>query len=130
MYVQRRFKSICTSAQSDQTLGFPPGETLDPWLPIEHRHGLISLSFPPGETLDPWLPIERPWKALISLCLCCLQPPRRHVFSHQGPYKPVSSIRYKLSCTYSEDSNQSAHKHGLIRVLVFPLEKHWTLGYP
>ena len=31
----------------------------------------------------------------------------------------VSSIRYKLECAYSDDSNQSAHPHSLIRVLVF-----------
>ena len=30
----------------------------------------------------------------------------------------VSSKRYKLACVYSEDPNQSAHLHSLIRVLV------------
>ena len=29
-----------------------------------------SLSFPPEETLEPWLPIECPSKALIRLCRC------------------------------------------------------------
>ena len=33
----------------------------------------------------------------------------------------VSSIRYWLACAYSEDSNQSAHLHSLIRILVFCL---------
>ena len=28
--------------------------------------------------------------------------------------QPVSSIRYKLVCGYSEDSNQSGHLHSLI----------------
>ena len=36
MCIQLRFKSVCTSALSDQSLNFPPGETLNPWLPIEH----------------------------------------------------------------------------------------------
>ena len=31
----------------------------------------------------------------------------------------VSSIRYKLTCAYSEDSNQSVHPPSLIRLLVF-----------
>ena len=35
MCVQRRFKSVCASAQSDQSLSFTPEETLGPWLPIE-----------------------------------------------------------------------------------------------
>ena len=47
MYVQRRFKSVCTSPQSDQ-----------------------SLSFPPEEMLDPSLPTECPSKTLIKLCEC------------------------------------------------------------
>ena len=40
----------------------------------------------------------------------------------------VASIWYKLACAYNEDSNQSAHPHNLIRVLVFsPVETldHW-----
>ena len=37
--------------------------------------------------------------------------------------EPVSSIRYKLACVYSKDSNQSAHPHSLIRVLAFRLKK-------
>ena len=32
---QQRFISVCASTQSDQSLSFPPEETLDPWLPIE-----------------------------------------------------------------------------------------------
>ena len=40
----------------------------------------------------------------------------------------VTSIIYKLACAYSEDSNQSAHPHSLIRVLVFRLKKRWTLA--
>ena len=35
MCVQRIFKSICASAQSDQSLSFPLEGTLDPWLSIE-----------------------------------------------------------------------------------------------
>ena len=35
MSVRRNFKYICASAQSDQSLSFPPEETLVPWLPIE-----------------------------------------------------------------------------------------------
>ena len=27
-----------------------------------------SLCFPPGETLDHWLPIECPWESLIKWC--------------------------------------------------------------
>ena len=38
--------------------------------------------------------------------------------------EPVSSIMYKLACAYREDSNQSAHPHSLIRVLVYRLKKH------
>ena len=34
----------------------------------------------------------------------------------------VSSIRYKLAFAYSEDSNQSAHPHSLIRVLVLRMK--------
>ena len=44
-------------------------------------------------------------------------------------YEPVCSIRYMLACAYSKDSNQSAHLHSLIRVLVFSLNKRSTLGY-
>ena len=44
--------------------------------------------------------------------------------------EPVSCIRYKLACAYSEDSYQSEHLHSLIRVLVFCLKKRWILGYP
>ena len=47
MCIQQRFKSVCTPAQSDQ-----------------------SLSFPPEETLKPWLPIGRPSKTQISLHRC------------------------------------------------------------
>ena len=32
LYVQRIFKSVCTSAQSEQSLTFPPKEALGPWL--------------------------------------------------------------------------------------------------
>ena len=35
MYVQQRFKSVCSSVQSPLSLCFPPEETLNPWLPIE-----------------------------------------------------------------------------------------------
>ena len=35
MCIQWRFRSVCTSAQSDQSLRFPPKETLDIWLPKE-----------------------------------------------------------------------------------------------
>ena len=34
----------------------------------------------------------------------------------------IPGIRYKLKCAYSEYSNQSAHPHSLIRVLVFRLK--------
>ena len=36
----------------------------------------------------------------------------------------VSRVRYKLACGYSEDLNQSAHLHSLIRVLVFCLNNN------
>ena len=36
MRVQRFFKSVDTPAQSGQSLSFPPEETFDPLLPIEH----------------------------------------------------------------------------------------------
>ena len=49
MCVQRRFKSVCTSTQSDR-----------------------SPNFPPEETLDPWIPIECPSKTLIRLCGCAV----------------------------------------------------------
>ena len=32
-------------------------------------------------------------------------------------FEPVSSIRYKLACVYTKDSNHSAHPHSLIRAL-------------
>ena len=32
---QRKFKSVCASTQSDQSLNFTHEETLDTWLPIE-----------------------------------------------------------------------------------------------
>ena len=35
MCIERRFKSVCASSQSDQSLSFRPEETLDPWLHIE-----------------------------------------------------------------------------------------------
>ena len=31
MCVYRSFKSVCAFAQSDQSLSFPPEETLNPW---------------------------------------------------------------------------------------------------
>ena len=39
----------------------------------------------------------------------------------------VSSIRYKLTRAYSEDSNQSEHPPSLIRVVVFHLKKCFGL---
>ena len=39
------------------------------------------------------------------------------------------SIRYKLACACSEESNQSAHLYRLISLNLQP-EKHRTLGYP
>ena len=41
--VQRRFKSVCTFPQSDQSINFLPKEMLDPWLPIEHPQTQIRL---------------------------------------------------------------------------------------
>ena len=35
MCVQQRFKSVCASVQSDQSLSFIPEETLDPWVTID-----------------------------------------------------------------------------------------------
>ena len=35
MCVERRFKSVCASTQSDQSVSFLPEETLDLWLPTE-----------------------------------------------------------------------------------------------
>ena len=35
MCLQQRLKSVFASLQFDHSLSFPPGETLDPWLPIE-----------------------------------------------------------------------------------------------
>ena len=36
MCVEQRLKSVFVSAQSEQSISFPPEETLEPWLPIEH----------------------------------------------------------------------------------------------
>ena len=36
MCVQRKLKSVSVSAQSEQSISFPPEETLEPWLSIEH----------------------------------------------------------------------------------------------
>ena len=47
-------------------------------------------------------------------------------FFKDGLIEPVSSIRYKLACACSENSNQPVHLQSLIRVLVFPPEE--TLG--
>ena len=33
--MQRIFKSVCAFAQFDQSLSFPPGKTLDFWLPLK-----------------------------------------------------------------------------------------------
>ena len=44
-------------------------------------------------------------------------------------FELVSSIGKKLACAYSEDTNQSAHPHSLIRVLVSRLMKRWKPGY-
>ena len=41
--------------------------------------------------------------------------------------KLVSSIRYRLTCAYSDDSNQSVHPPSLIRVVVFRLKKCFGL---
>ena len=35
-------------------------------------------------------------------------------------FEPVSSIRFKLACEYSEDSNQSVHPHSLISLSFLP----------
>ena len=32
LYVQRRFKSACASAKSDQSLSIPPEQKLEPWV--------------------------------------------------------------------------------------------------
>ena len=37
-------------------------------------------------------------------------------------YKPVSRIRYKVVCTYSEDSNRSVHPHSLVSLNFPPRE--------
>ena len=34
--IQGRFKSVCATLPSDQSLSFPPEETLNPWLAIEY----------------------------------------------------------------------------------------------
>ena len=47
----------------------------------------------------------------------------------QSVNEPVSSIRYKLTCVYSEDLNLSVHPHSLTRVLGFLMNKRWTPGY-
>ena len=50
MCIQPRFKSVCASTQSDQSLSFLSDEMMDPWLPIEdsdqsvHMHRLIGVS--------------------------------------------------------------------------------------
>ena len=37
---------------------------------------------------------------------------------------------YRMTCVLSEDSDQPAHLHSLIRVFAGDLKKHWVLGYP
>ena len=39
---------------------------------------------------------------------------QKQMFSCCCIFEPVSSIRYKLVCAYSEDSNQSVHPHSVI----------------
>ena len=43
--------------------------------------------------------------------------------------KPLSSIRYKVACRYSKDSNQLAHLHHLISVLVLQLKNVGHLAF-
>ena len=38
--------------------------------------------------------------------------------------------RAQVACAYSKDSDQYAHLHCLVRVVVFGLKKRWALGYP
>ena len=37
--------------------------------------------------------------------------------------KPVSIVRYKLTCAHNKDSKRSAHPHSLIRAVSFPPEE-------
>ena len=39
-------------------------------------------------------------------------------YGMSGLDDPISSLTYKLACVYSEDSNQSAHLHSLIIVIL------------
>ena len=73
----------------------------------------------------------------IKLLLFCIidhplmyQKDNKHQFLPQFLIKKsVSSIRYMLTCTYSENSNQPAYPHSLIKVSVFRWMKGWALGY-
>ena len=47
-----------------------------------------------------------------------------------SPNEKVSSIRYKLACAYSQDSNRSADPHSLIRVLDLRQKKSWNPWLP
>ena len=38
-------------------------------------------------------------------------------------FEPLSIIKYKLACAYSEDSNQSALSHSLIRAILLCMKK-------
>ena len=74
---QRRFRSICASAKSDQ-----------------------SLSFPSKETLDLWLPIKRSSKTLIRLRTCAGWSESSMV-AHANLYillDPGSVTSYRWSC--------------------------------
>ena len=42
--------------------------------------------------------------------------------------EPVPSIRYKLTCVYSENSNLSAHPNSRVNVLVFHPKERWIFG--
>ena len=69
-YVQRRFKSVCKSAQSDQ-----------------------SLSFPPEEMLNPQLPIDLPSDAQADLSLRCVHMPTRTL--HWTPTQTFAVLFYR-----------------------------------
>ena len=51
-------------------------------------------------------------------------------FFESGCSTHVLSIRYKLACANSKDSNQSAHLHSQIRFLFYPPGPLATHGAP
>ena len=101
--MKRRLKPACASAQFDQRLRCPHGETLHPWL-SEMRPKKILILPRYDAQADLNLRLAHMSEGWFSECTT-------HILTESAHDKSNTKI-----CATSENSNQPAHLRGLIRV--------------